>query len=86
MEDVPALLAKRWQIINLWRPINHAALDWPLALCDYRTVDRADLAEIRLRYVARGFNGQTYGVRWREGQRWVYVRGLTPEEGVLIKW
>ncbi|TFK37367.1 hypothetical protein BDQ12DRAFT_157158 [Crucibulum laeve] len=37
--EVPALLQRRFQIINLWRPISHVALDWPLALCDYRSVD-----------------------------------------------
>ncbi|TFK23986.1 hypothetical protein FA15DRAFT_704949, partial [Coprinopsis marcescibilis] len=29
--EVPGLLQKRFQIINLWRPISHPALDWPLA-------------------------------------------------------
>ncbi|KNZ75561.1 hypothetical protein J132_02501 [Termitomyces sp. J132] len=33
--DAEALLRRRFQIINLWRPINHPAIDWPLALCDY---------------------------------------------------
>ncbi|KAG2096045.1 hypothetical protein BD769DRAFT_1369619 [Suillus cothurnatus] len=36
---VPSLLRKRFQIINLWRPISHAAVDRPLALCDFRSVD-----------------------------------------------
>jgi hypothetical protein len=31
-EDVEGLLQRRFQIINLWRPIHHAAHDWPLAL------------------------------------------------------
>ena len=38
-KDADRLLAKRFQIINLWRPIYHAAYDLPLALCDCRTVD-----------------------------------------------
>ncbi|KAJ3560747.1 hypothetical protein NP233_g10631 [Leucocoprinus birnbaumii] len=37
-EEVPELLKHRFQIINLWRPIGNPALDWPLALCDYRNV------------------------------------------------
>ena len=37
--DVPKLLERRFQIINLWRPIAAPALDWPLALCDYRSID-----------------------------------------------
>ncbi|KAG2363240.1 hypothetical protein BDR07DRAFT_1460432 [Suillus spraguei] len=34
-----ALMRRRFQIINLWRPISHPAEDWPLALCDFRSVD-----------------------------------------------
>ncbi|KAI6121176.1 hypothetical protein F5141DRAFT_1210860 [Pisolithus sp. B1] len=32
--DVPALLRCRFQIINLWRPISHPVVDWPLAFPD----------------------------------------------------
>ncbi|KAG1885878.1 uncharacterized protein F5891DRAFT_989368 [Suillus fuscotomentosus] len=38
-DKVPSLLHKRFQIIDLWRPISHAAVDRPLALCDFRSVD-----------------------------------------------
>ncbi|KAI0310548.1 hypothetical protein OF83DRAFT_853124 [Amylostereum chailletii] len=83
-EDVPALLQKRYQIINLWRPIHHPAHDWPLALCDFRSVDPArDLVSVAIAYP--GSKRATYGVRFREGHAWKYVRGLGPEEGVLIK-
>ncbi|KAH9067015.1 hypothetical protein EDB83DRAFT_2519393 [Lactarius deliciosus] len=72
------------RIINLWRPIHHAAYDWPLALCDFNSVDRnRDLVPHTLKYPDR--DGETYGVQWNEDHRWKYVRGLTPEEGVLIK-
>lgn len=51
-EDVDGLLAKRFQIINLWRPIRHAAYDFPLALCDYSTVDpHKDLVPVALKFV-----------------------------------
>jgi len=59
--DVPSLLERRFQIINLWRPISHAALDWPLALCDYRSLDaKKDLIPVALVYPDR--EGETYGV------------------------
>lgn len=84
-EDVPALLAKRFQIVNLWRPIHHVALDFPLALCDYRTVDRAnDLVATTLRYPDR--DGETFSVKYNPANRWKYVRGMEPDEFVLIKW
>ncbi|KAH9036102.1 hypothetical protein EDB84DRAFT_1484021 [Lactarius hengduanensis] len=71
-------------IINLWRPIHHVAHDWPLALCDFNSIDRSrDLVPQTFKYPDR--DGETYGVQWNENHRWKYVRGMTPEEGVLIK-
>ena len=84
-EDVPKLLSKRFQIINLWRPIEHPALDWPLALCDYRSVDaKKDVFPVALVYPDR--EGETFGVTYNEKHKWKYLRGMTPEELVLIKW
>ena len=84
-EDVPKLLAKRYQIINLWRPISHPAFDWPLALCDFRSVDQEeDLTPVTLKYPDR--DGETFGVKFNEKHGWKYLKGMEPEEGVLIKW
>jgi len=82
--DAPALLRRRFQIINLWRPISHAAYDWPLALCDYRSVDtKEDLVPTTLRYPDR--DGETLGVKYNPNHKWKYVRGMEPDEFVLIK-
>ncbi|EIN08114.1 hypothetical protein PUNSTDRAFT_88921 [Punctularia strigosozonata HHB-11173 SS5] len=82
--DVPRLLEKRFQIINLWRPISHPAYDWPLALCDYRSIDpKNDLIPVALIYPDK--EGETYSVKYNPNHRWKYVRGLEPDEGVLIK-
>ena len=84
-EDVPKLLAKCYQIINLWRPISHPAFDWPLALCDYRSIDPVnDLVPTILRYPDR--DGETLGVKYNPNHRWKYLKGMDPEEFVLIKW
>ena len=83
--DVPDLLKRRFQIINLWRPISHAALDWPLGLCDYRSVDpEKDVVPVTLVYPDR--DGETLGVKFNPNHRWKYFRGMTPDELVLIKW
>ncbi|KAF9262891.1 hypothetical protein L218DRAFT_928475 [Marasmius fiardii PR-910] len=74
----------RFQIINLWRPISNPALDWPLALCDYSSVDKTkDLVPVALLYPDR--EGQTFGVKFSENYRWKYAKGMTPEDMVLIK-
>ncbi|KAG6828689.1 hypothetical protein H0H92_007051 [Tricholoma furcatifolium] len=83
-DDAPELLKRRFQIINLWRPISHPAWDWPLSLCDYRSVDvEKDLAPMALIYADR--EGENVGVKYNPGQKWKYFRGMTPEEVVLIK-
>ncbi|KAF5376060.1 hypothetical protein D9615_007694 [Tricholomella constricta] len=83
-DDAPALLQRRFQIINLWRPISHPALDWPLGLCDYRSVDpKNDTLPVALIYPDR--EGETLGVKYNSNQKWKYFRGVTPEEAVLIK-
>jgi hypothetical protein len=83
--DVPELLKGRFQIINLWRPIANPALDWPLALCDYRTVDFKKDAFPVARISAEG-TGETVGIQYNENHKWKYLHGMTPEEIVLIKW
>ena len=83
--DATTLLSRRFQIINLWRPIRYPALDHPLALCDYRSIDtKEDLVPSTLKYPDR--DGETYGVKYNPNHRWKYVRGMTPDEVVLIKW
>ncbi|KAJ3488092.1 hypothetical protein NLI96_g3089 [Meripilus lineatus] len=82
--EAPELLKRRFQIINLWRPISHPALEWPLALCDFRSIDQKnDLVPVTLRYPDR--DGETFGVGFNPNHKWKYVRGMTPEEFVLIK-
>ncbi|KAJ3518940.1 hypothetical protein NMY22_g13432 [Coprinellus aureogranulatus] len=82
--DAPALLEKRFQIINLWRPINVPALEWPLGLCDYRSVNpEKDALPVALVYPDR--EGETYGITYNPNHKWKYLRGMTPEEVVLIK-
>ncbi|KAK7052408.1 hypothetical protein R3P38DRAFT_3386819 [Favolaschia claudopus] len=83
-EEVPELLKHRFQLINLWRPINNPASDWPLALCDFRSVDPvADVAPVALVYDDR--EGETYQVKYNEKHKWKYFSNVTPEEGILIK-
>ncbi|KAK3341867.1 methyltransferase [Lasiosphaeria hispida] len=51
--EAEVLLKGRYQIINVWRPIGHAATDFPLALVDWRTTAPGDLVEVDLLYPVR---------------------------------
>ncbi|KAF8996023.1 hypothetical protein BDQ17DRAFT_1250230 [Cyathus striatus] len=82
--DAESLLKRRFQIINLWRPIKHAAYDYPLAFCDYRSVDpKNDTSPVALVYPER--EGETMGVSYNPDHKWKYLRGMTPDEFALIK-
>ncbi|KAF8625942.1 hypothetical protein AX17_006668 [Amanita inopinata Kibby_2008] len=82
--DVPDLLKRRFQIINLWRPIANPAIEWPLTLCDYRSVDpKSDVFPVALIYPDR--EGETMSIKYNPNHKWKYVRGMTPDDIVLIK-
>jgi len=85
-EEAEAFLAsgQRFQIINFWRPITNPAFDFPLALCDYRSVDaRNDLVPTALIYPTH--EGETNSVKFSNDHKWYYLRGMKQEEAVLIK-
>lgn len=84
--DADAVLRRRFQIINLWRPIRHTALDWPLAFCDFRSVNAeegGDVVPTELRNTT--YVGETMSVKYNPEHKWKYVRGMEPDEFVLIK-
>ncbi|KAK2464449.1 hypothetical protein APHAL10511_003597 [Amanita phalloides] len=83
-DEVPELLKRRFQVINLWRPIGVPALEFPLTLCDYRSVDpKKDVFPVALVYLDR--EGETLAVKHNPNHKWKYVRGMTPDDFVLIK-
>ncbi|KAF8518956.1 hypothetical protein BU17DRAFT_90435 [Hysterangium stoloniferum] len=83
-EIAPELLKHRFQIINLWRPITHPATDFPLALCDFRSINwETDLVRTTLKF--RDRDGETFSVKYNPAHKWKYLRGMTLDEAVLIK-
>lgn len=52
-DEVEDLLKKRFQLINVWRPIGHPASDFPLAVIDWRTTRPEDLVKVDLLYPKR---------------------------------
>jgi len=52
-EEVDELLKGRYQIINVWRPIENAASDFPLAVIDWRSTKPEDFIPVDLMYPKR---------------------------------
>ena len=82
-DDAEALLGGRVEVVNLWRPIHHPAVDTPLAVCDARSVAAGDLVATDLVYPDR--TGEIYSVAFNPAHRWFYVPEMRPDEALLIK-
>jgi hypothetical protein len=82
-EAAEARLRGRYAEINVWRPIKGPVRRSPLALCDARSLDAADLVRTELRYPDR--TGEIYTVTWNPRHRWIYFPEMRADEALLIK-
>jgi hypothetical protein len=82
-EIAEARLGRRYAEINVWRPITGPVKRQPLALCDARSLDDADLVRTELRYPDR--TGEIYTVTWNPRHRWLYFPEMRADEVLLIK-
>ena len=82
-DEAEELLKGRVQVINLWRPLRGPLRDSPLAVCDARTVDPADLVPSDLVYRERV--GETYSVTYNPAHEWYYVPQMRREQALLLK-
>lgn len=89
LEHVPGIElgnVGRWAHINMWRPITRPPHDYPLAVCDARTVsdkDREPVVAHTETRMTEPFAFETTGYLHDPGHRWCYFRNMTPEE-VLV--
>ena len=82
-DEAEGLLARRFAIVNVWRPIGRPVVASPLALCDATSFTDDDLIATDLVYQDR--LGEISSVRFKPSHRWVYFSGMRPEEVLLIK-
>lgn len=52
-DEAETLLKGRYQIINVWRPIENSASDFPLAVVDWRSTSPSDFVKVDLLYPKR---------------------------------
>ena len=82
-DEVENLLQQRFQIINIWRPLVDPVINFPLVLCDARSIDRADLVDAERR--ARHHTGEILLAAYSSDQRWYYYPEMRPDEVLLFK-
>jgi hypothetical protein len=82
-DEAEALLARRFAIIQIWRPIRHPVESFPLAICDARTVSADDLVISERRYPNRV--GQTYAITYNANHKWFWFPRMRREEAIVFK-
>ena len=78
----------RWALINMWRPITPPPHDYPLAVCDARTIASGDATVVMALTETRAtgaFSFPTKGYMFNPGHRWCYFRNMTPAEVLVFK-
>lgn len=81
-DEAEELLQKRFQIINVWRPIKTVLKD-PLGVADAHSVAESDLVGAALIYPQR--KGETYVVKPNPAHKWYFKYAQRPDEVTLIK-
>jgi hypothetical protein len=82
-EEAPALLARRFAIVQVWRPIGHPVESWPLAIADARSLSPSDMVVTERRYPDR--IGQTSAITWNPAHRWYWFPRMRPDEALVFK-
>jgi len=82
-DEAERLLARRFAVINVWKPIGGTVEESPLAVCDARTIAMDDLIQTDLRYTDR--LGEIYSLRFSPAHRWFYYSRMRADEAMLLK-
>ncbi|KAI2620743.1 hypothetical protein GGS26DRAFT_594841 [Hypomontagnella submonticulosa] len=81
-EEADELVKKRYQIINIWRPIRTILKD-PLGVADATSIPDTDLVAAAIIYPAD--RDETWTIRPRATHRWYFKYAQQPDEMLLIK-
>lgn len=72
----------RVRLLNVWRPVVHGADERPLAMCDFSSIDQADLRPADRASVE--FTEEIYYLHHNPDQQWYWISGQRPEEMLLF--
>ncbi|RWA09810.1 hypothetical protein EKO27_g5301 [Xylaria grammica] len=70
---------------SVWRPINGIVEDWPLAVMDYRSVQRTDIHPTNIFKERHERMGQTVSINYNRDQKWFYLPNQSTNEVTIIK-
>lgn len=82
---------RRFQILNVWRPLVIPVRNYPLALCDYQSLDpQRDLISTQ-RLLPEWMHElwvqdrEGYSLKHHPDHRWYYWKNLVPDEAIVFK-
>jgi hypothetical protein len=85
------LAGHRAALINAWRPLRGPVRDWPLAVCDPRTVAPSEFIPAAIDHYADtdltwpNHSGEIYSMHFSPRHRWFYVADQQPDEVLVFK-
>jgi hypothetical protein len=88
VDDVELASCSRWAMYNLWRAVTPPPQDFPLAVCDARSVAPDDEVTVTALTVELGdvhVRHDTTSYLYNPDHRWHYFRDMTPEEVLVFK-
>lgn len=81
--EAEKLLKHRYAFINVWRPVRGPIEEFPLAVCDAKSMTQKDFVATDLKY--RDRTGEVYSVAYNPAHRWFYFPRMRTEEALLLK-
>src|SRR5262249_10876986 len=82
-DEAEALLARRFAIVQVGRPIRHPVETFPLAIADAQSLSPKNLVVSERRAANR--IGQTYAITYDPGHRWFWFPRQRREEAIVFK-
>ncbi|MFV2032238.1 MAG: CmcJ/NvfI family oxidoreductase [Gammaproteobacteria bacterium] len=82
-DEAESLAKGRFQIINVWRPLVDPVVNWPLALCDARSVDITDQVDTERRSATH--TGEILLSTHNPQHRWFYYPQMRSDEVLVFK-
>ncbi|KAI5853291.1 hypothetical protein GGS23DRAFT_608388 [Durotheca rogersii] len=78
------ILKDDWKIVNTWKPLRGPVNDWPLALCDSRTISHTQ-DTMAGDIVYPDWFTENVQVQYSPGQQWYYLPDHATNEVIIFK-
>ncbi len=82
-EEAEVLSKSRFQIVNVWRPLVDPVVNWPLVMCDARSIDIEDQIDTERRSPTH--TGEILLVTHNPLHRWYYYPQMRADEVLVFK-